>query len=739
MELVFRLSAVCTGISVMLASTAALAQTDAAAAATDGITLETVVVSAQKRIQSLQEVPISMTVLGEQTLEKSRIHSLYDIQQLAANFEVVQSPGWSVVSVRGVGGGGRNVGWDTRVGIYLDGVYLGQAQALGQSLNDIERIEILRGPQGHLFGRNTGAGAVSITTRAPSKEFEASVSGGFSNYGGYEAAASISGSLASSVQGKLAISGESRDGFVTNRFDGSKLYDLDRLGVRGQLSMQPNRQLTLDLYADYSKFDQKSFTGEPTTGMFDSALPGGALPHRVVNFSTSPFANSELSGLSLTINYALASGHQLTAISGYRDTRQQRRSDTDYGPLDLFRIEYADRFKQASQEIRLASPSSGSLRYVVGFYGLSEDARTDRLSIVGRDTAAVVPFPGGVMRPFAAFGVPAGAVISNSGRIKTDTAALFASLDYQFAPHWTLNLGGRYTDEKKDVLYNLDGAKSGGFRIATLNGYSDSRSEQRFTPTLGVSLAASPDLNLYAKYATGFKSGGWNTDFLSTAQVATGFKFDTETVKSVEVGAKGKLLQGSMQYELAAFASRFDNYQVFQFVNLGTTSALVLNNAAQVRTSGAEASTRVRLTRELSVSGNVGVLRAVYQHFPNGGGAGIDYSGQRLADTPRLTAALSVSYSIAAPMLGARLEMSGDYNHRGGTVLGGIFQDLPSRNLVNLRLGLASNSGHWSAHLWAKNVFDLDYVIARGRDFLGNQFDTRGQPRTFGATAKYIF
>ena len=724
----------------MFASAAALAQAQAPAVRAEGaVVLDAVVVTAQKRAQPLQDVPISMTVLGEETLEKSRIRSLYDIQQLAPNFEAVQSPGFSVLTVRGVGGGGRNIGWDTRVGVYLDGVYLGQAQALDQSLNDIEQIEILRGPQGHLFGRNTDAGAVSITTRAPSKVFEASVNGGISNYGGYEAGASVSGPISSTVQGKLSVSGESRDGYVTNLFDGSKLQNLARFGTRGQLSFQSGPQLKVDLYADYSKVDQKLLNGEPTTGMFDSPLPGGALPHRVVNFNTSPYKNSELSGISMTVNYALDGGHKLTAITGYRDTRQDRANDTDYGPLDLLRIQYSDHFKQKSQEIRLASPDRGSLRYVVGLYGLTEDAATDRQAIVGQDTAAVVPFPGGVMRPFAAFGIPAGSVIPNSGRIKTETYALFGSLDYEFVQNWTLNLGARYTDEKKDLLYNLEGSKSGGFRIATLNGFTDNRSERKVTPTAGVSYAASKDMNLYAKYSTGFKSGGWNTDFLTVAQVAGGFKFNTETVKSYEIGVKGKLLDGRMHYDLAAFSSQFDNYQVFQFVNLGKTSALVLNNAARVDTSGVEASTRLRVSSDLTVGGNVGVLRAVYKSFPDGGGVGVDYSGQRLADTPRLTAGLNVAYGISAPSLGGRFELSGDYFYRGSTVLGGIFQDLPARNLVNVRLNFASDTGNWSANLWAKNLFNEDYVIARGRDFLGNQFDTRGLPRMFGVTAKYNF
>ena len=741
MKIAFRVSLLSACITAMFGAVPAVAQT---ASPPDDVTaLPPVVVTAQKRTQSLQEVPISETVLSGDTLEKSRVRSLYDVQQMAPNFEAVQGPGWSTVTVRGVGGGGRNVGFDTRVGVYLDGVYLGQSQALDQSLNDIEQIEILRGPQGHLFGRNTDAGAVSITTRAPSKAFEASVNAGISNYGGYEAGGYVSGPISSGVQGKLSVSSETRDGYITNIFDGSKLNNLERIATRGQLAFQPSEKLKVDLYADYAKIDQNLIVGQPTSGSALGGPPipliGGPLAPNTVNFNTKPYKNSELSGLSMTINYALDGGNKLTAVTGYRDTKQERANDTDYGPKDFFHVVYADHFKQSSQEIRIASPASGSLRYVGGLYFLNEDAGTDRQAVIGQDTSPAVYIPGPGYLPLGALGIAPGAVISNNGHIKTNTYALFGSVDYDFAQDWTLNLGARYTEEKKDLLYNLDGSHSGGFGIATLNGYTDSRSESRVTPTVGVSYAANKQTNLYAKYATGFKSGGWNTDFLSATQVAGGFKFNTETVTSYEAGVKGNLLSGRMQYDFAVFSSKFDNYQVFQFVQVGTHTALVLNNAAKVDTHGVEASTRLRVTRDFDLGVNVGILSATYKSFPNGGGPGVDYSGQTLQDTPRMTAALTAAYRIAAPSLGGRFELSGDLSHRDSTTLGGNFANLGARDLINARLAFNPSNGNWSANMWVRNLTNENYVIARGQDFLGNQFNTLGVPRMFGVAAKYDF
>ena len=406
----------------------------------------------------------------------------------------------------------------------------------------------------------------------------------------------------------------------------------------------------------------------------------------------------------------------------------------------MFRfVHYADHFKQASQEVRIASPNSGSLRYVGGLYLLNEEAATNRDALVGAYTGPAIYVPGPGNLPFSALGLAPGAVISNNGKITTNTYALFGSLDYDFAQDWTLNLGARYTDEKKDVLYNLNGAQSGGFGIATLNGYTDSRSESRVTPTAGVSYALNKQTNLYAKYSTGFKSGGWNTDFLSVVQVANGFKFNTETVSSYEAGVKGNLLNGRLQYDFAAYTSQFDNYQVFQFVQVGTHTALVLNNAAKVDTHGVEASTRLRVSRDFDLGVNVGLMSAAYKSFPNGGGPGVNYSGQALPDTPRMTAALTAAYRIAAPSLGGRFELSGDYSHRDSTVLSGNFANLGSRDIFNARLAFNPSNGNWSANVWVRNLTNESYVIARGQDFLGNQFNTPGLPRMFGVAAKYDF
>lgn len=751
MDNTFRLTILAASLSAVFYSFTAQAEqgTDVTASpgtksvnADDAVTLDKVTVTAQKRAELLQDVPISITVLDGDVLEKAHIHSLFDLQQKVPNFEAVQAPGFSYINIRGVGGGGRNIGWDTRVGVYLDGVYIGQTQALEQPLNDIEQVEILRGPQGHLFGRNTDAGAVSITTRAPSKEFEASIKAGISNYNGKEVAASVSGPLSEAAQAKLFISSETRDGFIKNQLNGNDFNDLNRLGLRGQVSMQPSEKLKIDLYADYSKIDQELILGQATTTLQGQPLPGGKLPSYTTNIDYAPYRNADLFGVSANINYALDSGNKLTSITAYRDTKHKRGNDTDNLPLDLLRIDYKEHFKQTSQEFRLTSPDTGDLRYVAGVYLLNEKASTDRRATVGKDTNArfrlfVPAFGVFINLPFGAYyGVTPGSLITNNGSIETTNVALFGNIDYKLTQDLTLNLGARYTHENKKLNFNLDGSQSGRIGIATLSGANDNLTENHISPSAGLTYALNADTNLYGKFSTGFKSGGWNTDFLTTKQVAKGYKFDTETVNSFEIGIKGDALNHRVQYDLAVFDSKFKDYQVFQSFE----NTLFLRNAAKVDSRGLEASARWGVSSDLSVGANLALLSTKYNSFPGGGLAGADLSGMNVADTPRVTVALNASYGIPVASLYGKFVLAGDVNFRGDVVEDPAFPNTnPSRTLANASLSYIHYNGKWSANLWVRNLTDKEFFIANVTDILGNTSQTPGTPRTYGITAKYDF
>jgi iron complex outermembrane receptor protein len=739
------------GVLLLAAGSAVNAQEVAPASvpgqATNSVSgLETVIVTAQRRRQAAEDVPISMTVVTGKQLENSHARTFSDMQELVPNFSVSQINGIGTVSIRGVGGGGRNIGFDTRVGVYLDGVYVGQSQALDLPLFDVERVEVLRGPQGHLFGRNTVAGAISITTRAPSETRESAYQVMLGKYGNRGANALVSGPIAKNTFGKISLGYDSSDGFSKNLFDNSKADGSTRAMARARLDFQMSKGLEIALAADYADIKHEAIVGEAMTGMFDAPLPSGPYPHHTINYDRKPYINNVLAGGSITANYNLAGGNVLTAIFGYRSTSQDRENDTDYSPKDVFHIHYLDKFSQLSNEIRIASPLHKKFRYVAGIYFNKENASTNRTATIGNDTDVLVTHPAvPVPVPFGTLlGLAPGAVISNSGTTKTASSAIFGSFDYDFANLLTISMGARYTQEKKRLFYNLDGSASGAVGIATVSGYEDVMRYSMLTPTFAVTFPVNKALKLYANYSRGFKSGGWNFDYLTASQLDNGFNFNKELVNSIELGLKGHSLDRHWQYDLAIYDSRFRDFQISQFVDLGGgTTEIRLRNAARARTNGVEASVRVQVNDNLTLGGNVGISKATFIEFPGGTSTGGDATGKQLPDAPNRTASLTFDYRMPAPQLRGSMNFHSEFNYRSKSYSGvdniEAMDGLESRILANIRLSFASSDAHYVAGLWARNLFNQHYATARGRDFFGNQFIKRGDPLTIGVDLNYRF
>lgn len=709
--------------------------------APESLTLENIVVTAQKRQQSDLTVPISMTVLNQVDLEKARGASLKDIQQLVPNFSMERGSGFNALTIRGVGGGGNNIGFDPRVGVYLDGIYMGQAQALNQPLFDIDQIEILRGPQGYLFGRNTVSGVVNITTRAPANKLEGDVRSVIGSRGTYESYATVSGPISEKVLGKISLASETRDGFISNNYDGQKLDDLKRLTARGQIILIPSDKLSIRIVADTSETKQKVVLGEPISDLFELPLQNGTLPKRTVNFNTTPNETVKLAGGSITTNYTTDSHYILTAILGYRDTHQEMLLDNDYSAKDLLRSSLVDDIKQYSEEIRIASPNTNRVRYTSGLYHLKEAAKANHKATIGMDAGTTLVTP--LQIPFTTVsGTLPSAVVFYNGKIKTETTAVFGAIDYDIIDALTLNLGARYTHETKELLFNLDGSQSGNFAIGSLTNYRDSRSDNNLSPTMGATYTLSKNQNVYAKYSRGFKSGGWNTDFLST-NATNKPAFDTETVNSYELGTKGLLFGGRIRYDLAAYISQFKNFQVSQFVNLGGgATSIELKNAANVASKGIDAGFALRATPQLDIGFNFGLGKAFFKSF-NNCSATVNCTGHRLPYAPSFTSALTADYSVRLPNLNGKLDFYGEYSYHGksfsNVVNNPTIHRIPSREMVNVRLGYLPDNSNWSFNLWVRNLLDKDTVAMRDRDFLGNLTIHRVDPRVMGLEGKYSF
>ncbi len=368
----------------------------------------------------------------------------------------------------------------------------------------------------------------------------------------------------------------------------------------------------------------------------------------------------------------------------------------------------------------------------MGYYYYDQEATTSRDIHIG--SAAI------------ALGLTPGAAVFNRGRVRTESHALFANASYAFSDRLELGLGARYTDETKDADWRIDGRNSGIFAIAT-DQVRDSRSDSHLSASASLRYFPNQRQNLYLRYASGFKSGGYNLDFVTAADVASGLEFDKETVDSLEAGLKSQLWNGKVRLNLAAFIAEYDDYQVNQFVDLGGGgTSISIRNAAQVTTRGLEAEIGYRPTARLEVNAALGLLDTRFDRFPGGGALGADVSGNELVNAPDLSFSLTASYRHPLRALAATLLVRGELSHSAGyfttadnvksqqLLLGDTvpFGYIPDQTLVNARIGLISSGSGWEVYLWGRNLTDQRQATESERDFFGTVTAMPSVPRTFG-------
>jgi iron complex outermembrane receptor protein len=775
------LSVSCASLAMLAASGAASAQSEAEAPEDSVHVLQEVVVTATRRAEKLSEVPISMSVVGAGDIEQTSVRELSELTGTIPNVSISGHNDFrSVITIRGVGSASRNIGFDSRVGVYVDGVYMGQSPAVNQELLDLERVEVLRGPQGMLFGKNTVAGAISLVTKKPTDEFSGKLSASLGNFNSREIQGMVNVPLAENLAAKVSVSKTDRDGYIKNITTGNDLDSKDVLAYRAQLRYDPTDKFEINFAYDGLQADNKILVGEPLTDMLGTRPAPIAPKKREVAFDFDPHEDRDVSGAMLDAEYKLDSGFTLKSITGYRDTDAFYMNATDYSPVSIIYVEYSDKFEQLTQEFQLISPANERLTYMAGLYYYKQDADTERNVTLGDDfnetfiAQAVAPSvapllgldPSNLTEAQLAFiaGVvgfgPEGSVVFNSGTVTTESYAAYLNGSFDITDRWTLGFGGRYSVEDKDVNWLLDGRNSGVFNLGSTN-YDpanpsvapspliNSRQDTYFSPAISLSYALNGNANVYAKYSSGYKSGGFNLDFINKDELAanSGLEFDKETVDSYEAGLKSTLLDGRMTLNLAAFLSEYDDYQVNQFVDLGGgRTSIRITNAAKVITKGIEADFNFQATENLGVQGTLGILNAEFDSFPGGGTGGEDASGKKLPNAPEITASLSGTYMRDIPALSSSLLARLDVTYTDGqfTTIDNIkYVDLPSADRVpfgyiaeltqlNGRIGLLRNKGDFEVYLWGRNLTDEDAIVDDFRDFFGTLVNHPNIGRTYG-------
>lgn len=744
------------------------------------LVLDEVKVTARHREERVQAVPIAMNVLNGEQLNDAGIYRTEDLQQRVPSLLVaVPSARYASYGIRGLGSSSYNDGLDGSVGVFLDGVYLGRQGMSLVDLVDIERVEVLRGPQGTLYGKNTTAGAINISSRAPTFEpqgnGEVSVgSDGLRQYRGTVSGALIDGVLA----GRLTGYDVERDGLIENTYDGSHLGDQNRQGLRGQLLWTPSETFSARLIGEYgwqdeqgnvfaaSNYSQTSIDRAAFVGY--RQLPIDPYARRVQQDEPNTVKTLQ-TGTTLELNWLLDSGATLTSISGYRDWTYDADQDGDGMPLSVaenaaVKLDH----HQFSQELRLADSPNEHFDYVVGLYYLRQKLNREVGVRFGEDAAAY--FLGdrpeidwlGITPGMIAPSLLDGAQQDFDGQQRTDSRAVFGQLTWHATDRLAITPGLRYTRERKqgwlsrsvsglaplgpDLISQLAGPL---LRSVALGGEyyrRDAIEESNLSGQLTFSYQFADDLLGYASWSRGYKAGGINLDVIGPNVSST---FDAERVTSVEVGLKRSFWNERGVLDLAVYQADVDDYQAL--TNRAPADQFSppirdnLINVGKVRLRGIELDAQLRASERVDLRLGIAWSDARYRDFPNAPCSptsaqwSCDLGGQRVFNAPEWNANAGIDYRYPLEH-GLELFSALDYKFRSGyygTLEGGQGSYQPSYGLTNLRLGLRRSNRRWEAELWARNLFDKNYITAvYPRLGAGDYGVLTGDPRSMGMTLR---
>ncbi|KRA21559.1 TonB-dependent receptor [Pseudomonas sp. Root569] len=749
------------------------------------LTLDDTTVTARRREEAPQDVPIPMSVLYGEQLDETGLHRLQDIQQRVPGLVVSgHDARFAGFGLRGFGATAYNDGLEGSVGTYVDGVYQARQGMAFTELMDIERLEILRGPQGTLFGKNTTAGALNIITRQPTFQPEANFEARYGEHGLREYRGAISGPLQDDVlAGRLNVFNSSVDGSVDNLQDGTRLGDADSQGLRGQLLWTPNPDFSARLIADHAEQNEAGnvllvnhysdqtrqrakFLGyplaEPAPYKRETRIDAPGRPHTLQ------------SGVSLELNWDLDAALRLTSITAYRDWDYRAARDGDSTALSVAESETELGHRQFSQEWRLSGTAGSSIDYVAGLYYLRQ--QLDRKIDVEFGKDAAPWFVGDQLEPLKKlYGinftdpkqVPAmlleGARQRYDGEQRGDSRAIFGQLSWRPIDALELTGGLRYSQDRKDGWVSRDVSnlaplnglpavfQAGGQLlrgIALGGGYyrEDAIEEHNVSSLLSASYRFNDAVMGYVSGSRGYKAGGINFDVVGPFTAPT---FEPERATSLELGIKTRFWDERAMLDLAVYQADVDNYQALTYSPPTSLFAPPLRdnliNVGKVRLRGIELDSAWQLQPQLTWRLGLAWSDARYRSFPNApcppasGQWTCDLSGDRLYNAPQWNLSSSLDHSHPLPH-GLEAYSGIDYSFRSGyygTLEGGEGSYQPSYSLTHLRLGLRSQDRAWEVEGWVRNLFDRHYITAVYSLLGAGDYGVMtGSERTLGTTVR---
>ena len=705
---------------------------EAADAVQPSDSLQEVVVTARKREENVRDVPVSLVTFSASELAARDADDLSSLGNSIPNVVIgtTSEDRRQNIVMRGISTDARSIGQETGVAVYLDGVYTGRTETYNQQLSDIDQVEVLRGPQGTIFGKNTTEGAISLTTIKPGDTPTGSAMLNFGNFGLVEGGGFVSGPLKEGLlYGKISLYGATDNGYATNVFNGSRAGDRNDGGGRFQLRTTPNENLDITLSGDFTAHHNHPYRWDVTTGTYGN-IPGPFTFDEAYP-STERTANG---GFALNVEDRLAGGYTLTSITSWRESDWTDHSDETWNGQHLAFSDYTEHSDYASQELRIASPAKARLDYVAGLYYSYQYSTTHTPVSIGDDLAAI-------------FGVPDGLESFDlRSNVKTDGYAAFANASYHLDSSWTLTAGGRYTWEKKHLDYHQLDPDGLGF-VSNIGPLSRDYSQGDFTPTASVVYAVTGHVNVYATFASGYKSGGFNVDTLSTVNR---IEFGPEHVNNYELGAKGEFLDGRLQANIDVFHMDYTDLQITQYDPASFSN--YIGNAASAKINGLEFDAVGRVTSAWTVSGHVGLLDTKFDKFIDQ--YGNDLAGERLTFAPKFSGSVATQYSVPVTA-GVAAYVNGEFDYRSSMYA--QYNDikftppdvLGAYGLLNGSIGLSFDNAKWKIEVYGRNLTNKLYEINKTTQLPLLSFipsydyeettTAYGMPRTYGIGLKAHF
>ncbi len=732
----------CSALALMAAAAPAWAQTtpDVAPvaepepqASQDGPHVGEIVVTARKREERLQDVPIAITAYGGDEIRSAQIADLSEFAGKTPSFTFqTQSSLEQEAFIRGVGTVRLNSATaDPSIGLFLNEVYIGRRGSATPPIFDLERVEVLRGPQGTIFGKNVVGGAISLVTAAPSFTYGGGASVSVGTRGTIQSEAYATGEVAKDVAVRASFYQNRHDGFSRNIVNGQKLDDLESYGVRLSVLARPAEGVTLTVIGDASKDDG----GGQARHAVDDPTRAGIGPITTGQISKDPrttetpyfqYNRRKTHGLSARLDYDAGFGTFTYLAAIRKGDSGQRYSQAGAGSPPSFTdsvLTQWEKYTGITQEARLASDGNGPFRWLVGLYYLRED--TERSS----NNTARSFLPGG---PGSTRDSLDGSNVFDQHGIAQNYAA-FGEVSYKPASTLTLSVGARYTIDNKQMeasarilSLGLPGDTLSPAPLRSPYAIDVEKTWREFTPRFAIEWKPARDVLFYASAARGFKGGGWQS---ATPDLATALRpFNPETAWNYEIGVKSEFFDRRVRLNLAAFRLDFKDLQVEQLDDVLLTT--VVANAANAKIQGLEGELTLAVFEGLTLSGSGSLIDAKYLDYLDVG-RNLDFTGHKL---PRTS---DYQYSIGADY---QRPVSDDLTFKAHVDF--TYQDKffygpdntnaePGYGLLNGRISLGQANDRWAVSLWAKNLTDKLYrtsVIP----FLGDESSLYGAPRTYG-------